>query len=365
MTVTDASDAFATTPSVAPRSEPTAPTTAGAPVSCEELSFASADGASTIHARIWWPADPAARTAPRGVVQLVHGMSEHVGRYDAFARFLAERGFVVAADDHIGHGASAAPERRGVLPAHGGADALVADEHQLRGLLATRVAEGTPYVFFGHSMGSFITRAYLAEHGDGVAAAVICGTGTVPALTSHAANLLARLLSAVRGEDFRSKLIDSMGVGAYARQVDSDDDLAWLSVNPDNVAAYRADEACGFMFSVGGYATLTELTARACSLACAQAVPHNLPLLFVSGEEDPVGDMGAGVRKAAELAHQGGSRDVTVRLYKGMRHEILNERNGRRVMEDVLAWIEQHLPEAASAPGTTTAEGSPACSQAI
>ena len=317
-----------------------------APVSREDLSFPSADGTSTIHARIWWPAPPERRQAPRGVVQLVHGMSEHVGRYDAFARFLAEAGFVVAADDHIGHGASAAPERRGVLPAHGGAAALIADEHQLRRLLATRVPKDTPHVFFGHSMGSFITRAYLAEHGDGVAAAVICGTGTVPALTSHAANLLARLLSTLRGEDFRSKLIDSMGVGAYARQIDSDDDLAWLSVNPDNVAAYRADEACGFMFSVGGYATLTELTARACSPACAQAVPHDLPLLFVSGAEDPVGDKGAGVRKAAELARQAGSQDVTVKLYQGMRHEILNERDGHRVMKDVLDWIEQHLPEA-------------------
>ena len=317
-----------------------------ATVTSEDLTFPSADGTSTIHARIWWPADPAARTAPRGVVQIVHGMSEHVGRYDAFARFLAAAGFVVAADDHIGHGASAAPERRGILPAHGGADALVADEHQLRGLLAKRVPEGTPYVFFGHSMGSFITRVYLSEHGQGVGAAVICGTGTVSGLKSHAANLLARLLCALRGEDFRSEFIDSMGVGAYARQINSDDDLAWLSVNEDNVAAYRADEACGFMFSVGGYATLTELTARACSVACARAVPHDLPLLYVSGAHDPVGDMGEGVREAAELARLAGSHDVTAKLYDGMRHEILNERDGRRVMADVLAWIGQHLPEA-------------------
>lgn len=308
----------------------------------ETISFASSDGASEVSARIWWPSGTAGEKGvrPRGVVQVVHGMAEHVGRYDEFARFLAAAGYVVCGDDHLGHGLTAPAGTHGVLPARGGADALVEDEHRLRELVSARVGADVPYAFFGHSMGSFITRVYLAEHGAGLAAAVICGTGTVAPVVSRAGNLLARLLAALRGEDYRSKLIDNMGVGAYARRVDPADDLAWLSVRRQNVEAFRADPLCGFMFSVGGYATLTELTARACSLACARRMPSDLPLLYIAGTGDPVGDMGRGVRAAAELARRGGSTDVTCKLYEGMRHEILNEDDRARVMADVLAWLD-------------------------
>lgn len=323
--------------------KPGAPAAGADAVTREDLTFASADGSSTIHATVWAPADPALAAAPRAVVQIVHGMAEHVLRYDAFARYLACRGFVVAGDDHIGHGRSAAAERRGVLPAEGGADALVADEHTLRGLIASRVAPGTPYVLFGHSMGSYLARVYLGRHGRGLAGAVICGTGFVPVATSRAGHALARLLCALRGEDYRSKLVDRMGVGAYAAQVEGATGVEWISHSKENVDAYLADPLCGFMFSVGGYATLTALTAEACSRACAARMPHDLPLLYIAGAGDPVGDMGRGVRKAALLAQNAGQTNVTLRLYEGMRHEILNEDDRGRVMADVLAWMEKNV----------------------
>ena len=315
-------------------------------VTREEVTFASADGRSTIHAWVWWPQglpERDGRPAPRAVVQLVHGMSEHVRRYDEFARFLCARGAVACGDDHIGHGRSADPSRHGCLPAKGGADALVEDEDRLRRLLAERVAPGTPYVFFGHSMGSYITRVYLSRHGEGLAAAVVCGTGTVPGATSAAGNLLARGISAVRGEDHRSRLLDSMGTGAFSKAVPGPTGLEWLSFDEKNVADYVADPECGAMFSAGGYATLTALTREACSPACAARVPHDLPLLFVSGAGDPVGDMGRGVRTAAKLAEDAGSTDVTCTVYEGMRHEILNEADRGRVFSDVWGWIEGRL----------------------
>lgn len=315
-------------------------------VVCEEITFGSADGRSTIHACVWRPEglpEPDGLLAPRAVVQLVHGMSEHVRRYDEFARFLCAQGLVVCGDDHIGHGRSADLSRHGCLPARGGADALVEDEHQLRGILAARVAEGTPYVFFGHSMGSYITRVYLSCHGKGLAAAVICGTGTVPVPVSAAGNLLARAIAAVRGEDHRSHLLDSMGAGAFSKAVPGPTGLEWLSHNEENVAAYVADPECGAMFSAGGYAALTALTREACSRACAARVPHDLPLLYVSGDGDPVGDMGRGVQTAARLARDAGSTNVTCVVYEGMRHEILNERDHTRVFADVWGWIERQL----------------------
>ena len=308
----------------------------------EELSFPSADGRSTIRALVWWPA-LAAGTRARGVVQVIHGMAEHVERYDALARLFASRGFVVCGDDHAGHGASCDPDGYGCLPARGGAEALVADEHTLRRLVTERMGSDAPYLLLGHSLGSYIARVYLAEHGEGLAGVILSGTGTLPVAVSWAGHALARLICAVRGEKYRSKLLDGMGVGAYARAVPGPSGCEWLSHNEKNVATYVADPRCGFMFSAGGYAAVTKLTARACSLAWARRAPHDVPLLFVSGAEDPVGDNGRGVRAAAELARRAGQRHVEVHIYEGMRHEIFNEDDGGRVMADVLSWVEERL----------------------
>ncbi len=308
----------------------------------EELRFPSADGRSTIRALVWWPA-LAAGTRARGVVQVIHGMAEHVERYDALARLFASRGFVVCGDDHAGHGASCDPDGYGCLPARGGAEALVADEHTLRRLVTERMGSDAPYLLLGHSLGSYIARVYLAEHGEGLAGVVLSGTGTLPVAVSWAGHALARLICAVRGEKYRSKLLDGMGVGGYARAVPGPTGCEWLSRNEKNVATYVADPRCGFMFSAGGYAAVTKLTARACSLAWARRAPHDVPLLFVSGAEDPVGDNGRGVRAAAELARRAGQRHVDMRIYEGMRHEIFNEDDGGRVMADVLSWVEERL----------------------
>ena len=308
----------------------------------EELRFPSADGRSTIRALVWWPA-LAAGARPRGVVQVIHGMAEHVERYGALACLFAAHGFVVCGDDHAGHGASCDPDSYGCLPARGGAEALVAGEHTLHRLVTERMGSDAPYLLLGHSLGSYIARVYLAERGEGLAGVVLSGTGTLPVAVSWAGHALARLTCAARGEDYRSKLLDDMGVGGYARAVPGPTGCEWLSHNEKNVATYVADSRCGFMFSAGGYAAVTKLTAQACSLAWARRAPHDVPLLFVSGAEDPVGDNGRGVRAAAELARRAGQRHVDVRIYEGMRHEIFNEDDGGRVMADVLSWVEERL----------------------
>lgn len=313
----------------------------GDAVTLEETSFLSADGRSTIRASVWLPAG-ADTGRPRGVVQVVHGMAEHVGRYDEFARFLAGRGYLVCGDDHIGHGRSAEPGLRGHVPLSAGADALVEDERRLHELVSGRVPADVPYFLFGHSMGSFIARVYLSRHAEGLSGAVICGTGSVPAGLSRAGNALSRAIAALRGERHRSSLVDGMGAGAYARSVRGPTGFEWLSRDEGNVERYLADEACGFMFTVGGYAALTSLTAESCSRAAARRVPRDLPLLFVSGAEDPVGDFGRGVRRAACLYLDAGGSDVSVRIYDGMRHEILNEGGRGRVFRDVATWLEEH-----------------------
>ena len=317
------------------------------PVTRTSVGFKSHDGKTQIKGLIWCPERVKAggcATSPVGIVQIVHGMSEHVGRYDDFARFLAAQGYVVCAHDHVGHGKSVSdPKEWGCLPVEGGKDILIDDVHELRKTVAARYARQTPYFLFGHSMGSFVTRAYLARHAEGLAGAVLCGTGNQSRALSKAGNLLARRIAASKGEDTRSDRLDGMGAGAFSKQIENPrTPFDWLSTDPAVVDAYIEDEMCGAMFSVGGYATLTDLTGEVVSPSCAAKVPKGLPVLFVSGAEDPVGACGKGVQAAADLLRHAGVSDVEVKLYEGMRHEILNEPEHAQVYGDVLDWIRKH-----------------------
>lgn len=306
----------------------------------------SANKASHLHGYIWWPEDG---VEPKAAVQLIHGMAEHIDRYDDFARYLNGRGFVVYGHDHVGHGQSvSSQDEYGDLPVEGGMDILVEDVHRVRTTALARISEVydklIPLFMFGHSMGSFVLRAYLARHAFGLSGAIICGTGFMPPRTSAAANALARTVARVRGASYRSKLLHSLGVGSYAKEIeDAKTELDWLSHNRDNVNRYIADDQCGFMFSAGGYATVTDMMREVCTPACASAYPKDLPLLYIAGTEDPVGECGEGVSQAADLAHAAGVTDVRCRLYAGMRHEILNERGHQVVYDDVATWMEGYL----------------------
>lgn len=320
-----------------------------------EFTFDSTDGESQVRAVLWVPltmerTDSASGEPelgcfkPRGVVQLIHGMAEHIDRYDDFAHFLADAGYLVAGHDHIGHGETAGtPKRRGVIDAEGGANAMIEDVQTLRLLVSQQVAPGTPYFMFGHSMGSLVLRSYLPRFGQGLAGAVICGTANEATAVSRTGNLAARAIAAVRGDDYRSSLLHALADGAYSRAIkNARTPFDWLSRDPAVADAFMADEACGFMFSAGAYAALTELAARANSPAAYRATPHEVPLLFVAGDADPVGDCGRGVAKAAESMERAGAEDVTLKLFSGMRHEILNELGKEEVYDFILEWIDAH-----------------------
>lgn len=306
----------------------------------EEIWFDSTDGRSKLHGYIWSASD----AEPRGVVQLVHGMSEYIGRYDDFARFLAKAGFLVAGHDHICHGKSSAPESHGKLPLETGKDVLVGDVGALRDLMAERAPQGLPYFIFGHSMGSFVVRSYIAAHGAGLAGAIICGTGHIPPATSAAGNFLCKMTARLKGEDTVSNLLVMLSTGGYTKAIkDARTPLDWLSYDEANVDTYIADPDCGFAFSAGGVATLTALTREVCGKECFERVRKDLPLLFIAGDADPVGDSGKGVRTAAQMARDAGSADVSCVIYDHMRHEILNEKEHQKVYDDVLAWLGAHI----------------------
>ena len=307
------------------------------------IGYRSSDGKTQIRALTWEP-EKNPGIAPAGIVQIVHGMSEHVERYDEFARYLVSRGYIVGANDHIGHGESVAdPSEWGCLPSVGGKEVLINDVHELRKTVASRYARQTPYIMFGHSMGSFIVRAYLARFAEGLAAAVICGTGQQPLLLSKFGNLVARRIAASKGDAYKSTFLDGLGAGSFAKKIDNPrTEFDWISTDDAVVDAYIADESCGVMFSAGGYATLTDLTGEVVTAAAAGAVPADLPLLFIAGALDPVGDMGKGVERAVEQYRRAGVETVDLKLYEGMRHEILNEPGRAEVYADVADWIDEH-----------------------
>ena len=300
------------------------------------LSYPSHDNASTIRALVWEP-DDAARSdfSPRAVVQIVHGMSEHVERYAPFAEFLVGRGFVVCANDHVGHGKTAGEHDLGHMPLANGADVLVEDVHALREKVCERYPHAR-HVMFGHSMGSFVTRVYLTRHADGLSAAILCGTGQQPRIQTVAGRVITHLIAQIRGERHVSRFVDSLGAGAYGRAIkDARTDVDWISSDPDVVDEYIADPLCGQPFTVGAYATLASLVADATDARLARRVPKDLPLLFVAGAEDPVGDCGRGVARAVDEYRNAGVRLVEMGIYPGARHEILNEPCHEAVWHDV------------------------------
>lgn len=294
-----------------------------------------------VFAKAWFDSD----SSPKAVVQILHGMAEHIGRYDEFARFLVQNGFAVVGQDHIGHGKSVSDgQQYGHMPIKNGIDILIANTQTLRERAQRRFGKDLPYFVFGHSMGSYLARCYLARHGDGLAGAVLCGTGMPAPVVSKAGNALCHMIAALRGGTYRSKLVDKLAAGGFADSIDgAESPEDWLSYNKENVLRYQEDELCGFMFSVGGYAAVTGMAHESSVRRCVDAYPKDLPLFCIAGAEDPVGDCGKGVERAAQLARSAGIQDVSVKLYPHMRHEILNEDDRALVMDDVAEWIGERV----------------------
>lgn len=308
--------------------------------SSQVFTFSSSDGVHQVSAIRWLP-----EGQPRAVVQLVHGISEHMGRYDGFARFLTEHGFAVVGHDHLGHGRTAAdPSEYGWFGEKDGWKYVVKDVRALRERTGAEFP-GLPYFLMGHSMGSFVVRGYLMFWPGTVDGAILSGTGQEPPLTVAAGRVLSALLSRVKGTKAHSSLLDSLSVGRYNKQFKPlRTNADWISRDEAVVDAYRADPLCRFLPTVGMYHDMMvglQLLARPENL---RRKDPDTPVLFFSGDRDPVGANGAGVKKVAGWFRDAGVKDLTVKLYPGGRHEMLNETNRDQVYADVLGWLEWHLP---------------------
>ena len=305
----------------------------------KEFSYPSSDGVHTIHAHEWFP-----QSSPIAVIQIVHGVAEHIGRYQHLAQFLTAYGFVVCGEDHLGHGNTVQDGRYGAFAPQNGWKLVVADIARLRRIQGEK-HPGVPYFLLGHSMGSFLTRTYLIDHPGTVDGAILSGTGQEPAPLVAFGKLLAGLECRRLGYDGVSPLVDRLSLGAYNRRFRPNRTSAdWLSRDEEQVDAYLADPLCSHKSSVSMFRDMMgglQYIARRENLA---RMDPDTPVYFFSGDQDPVGGMGKGVRKVYAMFQAAGCRDVTLKLYPGGRHEMFNELDRQQVFDDLLAWLEAHMP---------------------
>ena len=308
----------------------------------EEFYFDSRDGENRIHAVRYTPDDGNVR----GIVQIVHGMAEYVERYENLAEFLTKRGILVTGEDHLGHGKSVSEGGSfGYFCEQDPATVVVRDVHRLKKITEEQYPQ-VPYIILGHSMGSYMLRKYLCIHPEGVAGAVIMGTGAMPDSTMKFGLFLCRTIALFRGWHYRSRLMQSLSYSKPYKRYDlygKDYANSWLSKNVENVKTYYADPRCTFLFTVNGYKGLMEAVLFDDQMENIKKVPKNLPLFFVSGADDPVGDLGEGVKKVYQKFLQAGMKDVSCKLYKNDRHEILNETDREQVYADLLGWMKKRI----------------------
>ena len=313
-----------------------------------DFYYPSADGLTRIHAAEWLPAG-----APRAVLQICHGMTEYIGRYEGFASYLAERGFYVTGNDHLGHGESVRPAKtdlHGYFSHPDGNECVIADIHTLRTRTRERFPD-LPYFFLGHSMGSFLTRQYIELHGEGLSGAVIMGTGTTPGPVLLGGMGICRFISCFRGWQYRSVFVDRMAGGSFTRRIKPlRTPKDWLTKDQAIVNRYIADPNCTFLFTVNAYYQMFRGMRFMQRPDNTAKIPKDLPLFLVSGAEDPVGNYGKGVAAAFAAYRKAGLSDVSMKLYPNDRHELLNETDREVVYADLLLWFLKHLPNSEQDP---------------
>ena len=300
----------------------------------KDAYFLSSTGINKIHCRIWQDDEK----EPKAVFQIAHGVSEYIERYDEFACFLAENGYIVCGNDHLGHGKSVDSfDDLGFTAEEDGDLRMIDDMHILYSIMHKRYPT-LPYYLFGHSMGSFCARVYATSFWNELSGLILCGTGELPSVAvvmEEPIKLLCKKLGARAVAP--ASLLDKVScLGIRDAKTEKD----WLSRNEENVQNYINDPLCGADFKMSLVRDLISIANTACTDEWAYLVPPTLPILLVSGAKDPVGMNGKGVINVCDNLEDAG-HTPTCYLYPGDRHEILFEDDREKIFGDILAWLEK------------------------
>lgn len=302
--------------------------------------FMSSEGTKKIYYEIIEPDGQ----KPKGVIQVIHGMCEYFGRYKEFCDFMTAHGYAVAGDDHLGHGHTAEIEEdKGFFGESNGWRFLVRDEKRMTDILRQRFPD-TPIIIFGHSMGSFIARLYMSWYSDGISGALFMGTsGGVP---KGAAGAAVKLLESTAGTKTHLNSGQQMFYNFLTRKVpDKTGELDWITRDKEKTNLFKDDPLGDFAFTTGAYRDLVKLLSEVSAHDWAYSLPKDMPVMLMSGEEDPIGDYGKGVRKVYRRLLKAGMSNVSIRLYVDARHELINELNREEVYDDILRWADKVLGE--------------------
>ncbi|OEJ14137.1 lysophospholipase [Brachyspira hampsonii] len=283
---------------------------------------------------------------PKAIVQLVHGLGEHAGRYKDFAEKLNKAGFLVCADDHRGFGRSTvSKDQIGHISDKNGHELIIED---MRHLMVNTKADysNMPYFMIGHSMGSFLTRYFIIKYYKELNGAVIMGTKGKPKGIENLGKAIANIQKSIFGGRKRANLLDKLSVGGYGKKFFPKDKspLAWLTSDKEEIKKTLEDEYfANKPASIETYIQMFELIDKISNKDNYSSMDKNFPILLISGEKDPVGDMGKGVKWVYDMYKSLGFNDVNMSLYKDGRHEILNDIQRNDVAKEIIEWINIHI----------------------
>ena len=295
----------------------------------KSIEVASTDNIHTLKGLVYIPEGEI-----KGIFHLVHGMCEYIGRYAHIFAALAERGYVCCGYDNLGHGKTARDENElGFIAHRDGWKYLVRDVKAFEDAVK-KIYPDIPLCLMGHSMGSFIARIAAENYGDGIEKFIICGTGG-PNPAAPFGLLATDIMRLLNGEKHRSKLVNKLAFGAYNKRFEGDSEFEWITTDREVINKYAADKYCNFKFTVSAMHDLVKLNQLANRPAWFKNIRKDLPILLISGSDDPVGAYGKGVTRVYNKLKAAGVKDVTLKLYNGCRHEIHNDSCKNQVINDI------------------------------
>jgi len=304
----------------------------------KEFRYDSCTGSNSIYARMCVP-----DSAPKGIVQIAHGIADHICRYDDFALFLAGNGWLVVGEDHLGHGKTiASPEEKGFFAEEDGWSCVIRDILKLQEIVRADYPD-LPYIMFGHSMGSFLMRTFAIMHPDKLDGLILCGTAHQVAPVVKAGKLMAELAVKKHGARSNGKTLNDIAFGAYNNGFEGRTGFDWVNSSYARVDEYIADPFCGFVAANGLFRDMMNGISFIIKQSNINRMNKDVPVLFIAGKDDPVGEKGKGVERAYNAFCKAGLRDIFMKIYPLMRHEILNEPYNRYPYNDVLDWLERRF----------------------